>query len=346
MRSGKPKKQDAGRTYLPVFILLVLFELIILYFHKYSYNGLSFSDFNLFYPGNLINFIITLFLISGILLLRYANPENYHKLKKQSILLALFSLAFLISGIALANLHISYPNMYLFRQPLERVIKSLVFLMFFISGLIWLNLIWLSVLKAKSLLFLRASINTILLLFIFLAGSYLYADAGSDSLSIEPSRDNPADIAVVLGAAVWNKNEPSRILKMRLNKAADLYRRELIKKIQLTGGNAPGELSEAEAAYNYLKKYPISDDDIFIENTTTSTIEQINFIKNQLIGKKHFSSVLIISDLFHLPRIAAISSFYNIDVQYSGTDVSDEKNIFYNKVREAIGILVFWFFAL
>lgn len=346
MTSGKQKKKRAVRTLLPLFIFMVLFELIILFIHKYNYHNLSISEFSVFYPGNLINIFITLSLIGGLLLLRYLRTEIYsEKLQLNSVFLIL-SFLFLAASILIVQIDVPFPAVYVFRQPLERVIESFVFMLFLLIQLIWLNMIWLAVIKVTNLLFLRSVINTILLLCLLLAASYIYADAGSQNLSSEPTLKNPADVGVVLGAAVWKKNEPSRILKVRLNKAAELYRKGLIRKIQLTGSNAPGEISEAEAAYRYLKRYNINKNDIMIETETTSTVEQIAFVKQKLIGESNYSSILIISDLFHLQRISEISRFYGITIRFAGTDVSDEKNIFYNKVREAIGILVFWFFAL
>ncbi|MFN3478156.1 MAG: FAD-dependent oxidoreductase, partial [bacterium] len=65
---------------------------------------------------------------------------------------------------------------------------------------------------------------------------------------------------VVLGAAVWSDNKPSPILAARVDKAIDLMKNFNVEKVYFTGSNAPGELSEAEVALNYLKSKNISAD--------------------------------------------------------------------------------------
>ena len=68
------------------------------------------------------------------------------------------------------------------------------------------------------------------------------------------------DYGIILGAAVWSGNKPSPIFRGRIKKGAELFKQKIINKIHLTGGNAPGEISEAKAALNYLvSNYKITD---------------------------------------------------------------------------------------
>ncbi|MFN4174641.1 MAG: YdcF family protein [Parachlamydiaceae bacterium] len=86
----------------------------------------------------------------------------------------------------------------------------------------------------------------------------------------------------MLGAAVWSDNKPSPILAARVDKAIDLMKNFNVEKVYFTGSNAPGELSEAEVALNYLKSKNVSADNVITETNTTSTTEQIQFIKNKM----------------------------------------------------------------
>ena len=154
------------------------------------------------------------------------------------------------------------------------------------------------------------------------------------------------NIGVVLGAAVWT-NEPSPSLKSRVDKAFELYKDGSIQKIQLTGGNAPGELSEAEIAYDYIKTRKIDTTNVWIEKNTTSTTEQIHFIKTKLGTIPGVNDIIVISDSYHLPRVKEIADFYLLDVKVASSDLDlrfDSK--LYNKVRESAAILIFWFFAI
>ncbi|MBI9070339.1 MAG: YdcF family protein [Melioribacteraceae bacterium] len=156
-----------------------------------------------------------------------------------------------------------------------------------------------------------------------------------------------SEIAVVLGAAVYRDNKPSPILKGRIEKAKELIQNNEIGKVQLTGGKAPGEITEGMCAYNYLIEKGIDEDKLLLEEDTKTTSEQIRFIKNNLVNKKGFDKIIVISDSFHLVRILEMSKFFNINVMCVASDykLNWEKH-FYYKIRDSIGLLLFWFFAI
>ncbi len=185
---------------------------------------------------------------------------------------------------------------------------------------------------------------TVIILFVF---AFFFVKSEKWIISDSESGQKNNNIAVVLGAAVWSENKPSPSLAARVDKAIELYRAGRVKYIQLTGSNAPGELSEAEVAYKYLRSKNINDEDIFVEDKTTSTNEQIFFIKNNLAKREDLGEIIIVSDAYHLKRVKEICKFYNIDIKVASSDLKPEfENLFYYKLKESVAILVFWFFAL
>jgi uncharacterized SAM-binding protein YcdF (DUF218 family) len=164
--------------------------------------------------------------------------------------------------------------------------------------------------------------------------------------SENPPQKEGLNVGVVLGAAVWT-NEPSPSLKSRVEKAFSLYKEGEIQKIQLTGGHAPGELSESEMAYKYLKSKNIDTNDVWIEKNTTSTAEQIQFIKSKLSAKPTIDNIIVISDSYHLPRVHEIADFFHLNLQVaaSNLDLKFENKIYY-KLRESAATVIFWFFAI
>ncbi|MBK8945944.1 MAG: YdcF family protein [Ignavibacteriae bacterium] len=156
------------------------------------------------------------------------------------------------------------------------------------------------------------------------------------------------DYGIILGAAVWSKNKPSPIFSGRIEKGAELFKKGIIRKIQLTGGNAPGELSEAKAAANYLStNHNIPKPNILIEEKTSTTNEQIRFIKNIVMNEKKSEKFIIISDQFHLKRVEEMIDFYNLnaDVISSNYKLNMQKS-FYYRFRDCISLVMFWFFAI
>jgi len=84
-----------------------------------------------------------------------------------------------------------------------------------------------------------------------------------------------------------------------------------------------------------------------LEQETTSSSEQIQFIMRKLVPDKDIKDIIIISDSYHLPRVLEISRFYNITIKVAASKLQlDFKSKLYNKIRESLALVVFWYFAL
>jgi len=80
---------------------------------------------------------------------------------------------------------------------------------------------------------------------------------------------------------------------------------------------------------------------------TSSTTDQIRWIKNNLRTDNTSIDIILISDAYHLPRAIEISKFFNINVKVAeSAHKLDFKDTFYNKIRESIALFNFWNFAL
>jgi len=251
---------------------------------------------------------------------------------------------FLAAGIINAFIKFPMPRLYMFEHQFRDVLTGFLFSAYQFVSFIFLSAIWLNIIGKNALVFLNASVNAVIILALFFIFAFVYVN---QSRTIGKLNTNHEKVAVVLGAAVWSNNVPSPILASRVEKAYQLYKQGYIGKIQLTGGNAPGELSEAEVAWLYLKERGVILNDVWLEKKTSNTVEQVRYVKVELINKKKLSDIVFVSNSYHLARINEICSFYNIkaDIETCSLDLSFESNIYY-KVRESIALLVFWFFAL
>lgn len=326
------------------FLLFSLLGTCILWIFKYHNQGLGFSDFRFTYPGNLLQLFLWILSIIGVTItFSMRNPSAGYTIGFYKNL-ALFGLLLLFLGKFISFISIS-SSMYFFEQPVKRVATGLCY--FGYEGLLLLTIAasWTSIYGVSQLYYLRTLVNSgllaiILMVFAFIFTSPWYGDVKHD-------KTNPYQYGVVLGAAVWSNSKPSPILVSRLDEAMNLYRAGIIKELYLTGSNAPGEISEAEAAFNYLKKYNIPLNDIQLEKQTTSTTEQIRFLRSDLLKRKGIERVLVISDKNHVRRIREISKFYNIDIDVVGAELnlSYGKNLPY-RLRESAALLIFWLFGL
>jgi vancomycin permeability regulator SanA len=331
--------QDKYKTTYFTVILVLLLNLIFIFILKYLNQGLALTEFSFFNPGNMINMFFVFLLAAGLLVL-YIKKEVKEATRTIISLLIIINLL-LITSAALNFIDLPLPDYYIYDYHISRVIVGIMFALYQFMLLIFVSAVWIYVLAYKKYLFLRTFlISTLIILFLFVF-SVLYLNI--NNMSSDISNEDKNNIGVVLGAAVWS-NKPSPSLSSRADKAAELLIEGKISTIQLTGSNAPGELSESEMAYNYLRSKNIEANRIRIESETTSTNDQIKYIKDNLYTNYN---IVIISDSYHLPRIKEICRFHNMEVKLIASDLafSFRTRIFYN-LREAAGLLIFWLFGL
>jgi vancomycin permeability regulator SanA len=189
-------------------------------------------------------------------------------------------------------------------------------------------------------------IVTCVLVFIGI-GATLYLNITFNEKSGMNEAFEKIDLAVVLGAAVYSDNQPSPIFMQRIEKAHELLNDGKIEKILLTGSNAPGEITESESAFQYLSSLGVKSDRIILEKETTTTSEQIRYIKNRITGSTGNKGVIVISDEFHLKRVMEMCDFFDVNAYgvASGYKLNWEKLLYY-RVRDSIGLLLFWLFAI
>ena len=132
------------------------------------------------------------------------------------------------------------------------------------------------------------------------------------------STDVKADAAIVLGAAVWGE-QVSPVFRERINHAIDLYRQGKVRKIIFTGGQGnKNEETEAVAAREYAIRGGIPNQDIFIEQSSHTTYENVLYAK-QVADAHGLKKVLIVSDPLHMKRAVAMARNIGLDAYPSPT---------------------------
>ncbi len=326
------------------YVFAALLNLALLILLKYKNQSISLADINLLYAGNILNVIAGLFLIFGLFWLFFSNS----KLLNSKLLL----IGFLINNLLLAicfivvSIQLPFKDIYFLGLNGNKFFIALMFTLYNFTFFVLIFISWSEIIKTKNLILLRSALNSALLMTFLLVIVFIFVLLSEAKLKAINYPDKGETVGVVLGAAVWSNNKPSPSLAARVDKAIQLYRMNKLKSIYLTGSNAPGELSEAEVAYRYLRQQDSTISNVYKEENTTSTTEQINFIKSDLISKKN-NKVILISDSYHLVRILQIAKFHKLKIIVvpSELNLSFETQI-YNKIREALALTVFWFFGI
>ena len=115
-----------------------------------------------------------------------------------------------------------------------------------------------------------------------------------------------ADAIIVLGAAQY-KGRPSPVLRARLDHAASLWGRGLAPRVIVTGGRGVGDTtSEAAVGMRYLVQRGIPAESISMD-TAGLTTSQSMVAAQRLLSSRSYPSVLIVSDPFHMLRLAILA---------------------------------------
>lgn len=334
---------NKNKRWISIFVIaLLIIDLFFLFLIKYANQDLPLTQFRVTNTGNILNLLF--FIVSAVIIAVYTFSRRAGYNGRLLIYFASIITIILIIASLSTVINISIDGIYIFNHPLHKIITDALFFIYQYAQVFFIIFLLLKILGTENII-LTTAVDSVLVIIGLLIFAYLFPGSKQKDAYNHSKKGN--NVAVVLGAAVWSHNQPSPSLKARLDKAIELYRDSVISYIQLTGSNAPGELSEARVAFNYVIKKGINPERIWIEENTTSTSEQIHFIKKKLMKNKKIKTIILISAPYHLIRAEEICKFYNIKVETAASDIimSSHSKI-YNHVRESIALLAFWLFAL
>ena len=144
-------------------------------------------------------------------------------------------------------------------------------------------------------------------------------------------------IALVLGASLRN-GKPSAMLADRLDTAVDLYQKGSVKKLIVSGDNRREDYNEPEAMKRYLVEHDIPAQDIipdFAGRRTYDSCYRLKAIFDQ-------TSVLIVTQKFHLPRALYLCQHLGIDSIGVIADRSRYNSLAESYIRELFASVKAW----
>lgn len=149
------------------------------------------------------------------------------------------------------------------------------------------------------------------------------------------SSDLRADVAIVLGAAVWGK-DLSPVFKERVSHAINLYRSGRVRKLIFTGGQGnQGEQAESFVASQYAQQSGVPPGDILVEDRSHTTYENLVYAKR--VADDHgLNKALIVSDPLHMKRAIVMARDMGMDAHPSPTPTTR-----YQSVKSQAGLLAY-----
>ena len=178
---------------------------------------------------------------------------------------------------------------------------------------------------------------------LFAAG--LFTAAVLSGLMLKACFNEPAPDAtvIVLGCAVKD-GRPSKMMRTRINAAAEYLKKNPQAKCIVSGGKGEDEaFSEAECMYNELINAGIADDRLFTEDRSTSTRENLLFSREMIEENGLSTELAVVTNEFHEYRAYLIARGLGLE---SGSVPADTPPgllpVYWT--RELAGILYEWIF--
>lgn len=126
-----------------------------------------------------------------------------------------------------------------------------------------------------------------------------------------------ADCAIVLGAGIWD-DEPSPILRDRLDQAIKLYQQGSIKKLIMSGDHGRKDYDEVKVMKSYAVKAGIPAEDVFLDHAGFSTYDSIYRAKAIFSAR----DIYIVTQKWHLYRALYIAQKLDLKVHGIAAEIA------------------------
>ena len=169
---------------------------------------------------------------------------------------------------------------------------------------------------------------------VFGMNQYVRYEGGKNLVSMDElnyTKDDPADCAMILGASIYADRTPTPMLKDRLDRGIELYKKGVVKKLLMSGDNGQVNYNEVEAMKEYALKHGVKAKDIFLDHAGFSTYESVYRAKAVFNVKK----MIIVTQIYHEYRALYIAKRLNLnavgvaaeDINYSGDTMRECREI-------------------
>ena len=116
-------------------------------------------------------------------------------------------------------------------------------------------------------------------------------------------REVPEDATLVVLGAALRGEQPSRLLRGRLDAAADYLLAHPKAVCVVTGGQGPDEVcTEASVMQRYLVEKGVEPERIYMEEQATSTFENVKFSKEIIENNQLNENIAMVTQEFHQYR--------------------------------------------
>lgn len=161
--------------------------------------------------------------------------------------------------------------------------------------------------------------------------TYVCASAKGNMYEIADFKAEKADCIMVLGCGVRG-NEPSPMLKDRLDTAIELYKSGAAEKLLMSGDHGGEYYNEVGVMKIYAIKNGVPAENIFMDHAGFSTFESLYRAK-ELFGIK---KLIAVTQRYHLYRTVYLGESIDIDICGVSTENYNYGGMLHREIREIL----------
>lgn len=137
-------------------------------------------------------------------------------------------------------------------------------------------------------------------------------------------------VAVVFGAGIRMNREPSKVLRLRLETARQMYLNNQVSKIVVTGDNSAENYNEPQVMKNYLLQNGVDSRDIIPDFGGRRTIDSCYRLKNFFNLEKAY----LITQSFHTARANYLCQSFGMQTRIVEAPKNNQETTIYGIFRE------------
>ena len=162
---------------------------------------------------------------------------------------------------------------------------------------------------------------------IFVVGSTKDRIVNSDK-----AKELEADCILILGAGVWDDNQPSHMLSDRLDEGIALYKAGVAPKILMSGDHGRVDYDEVNVMKDYAVERGVPAEDIFMDHAGFSTYESMYRADYIFQVEK----MIVVTQKYHMYRALYICDKMGIEAYGVNSDPREYAGQAARDVRECV----------
>lgn len=128
---------------------------------------------------------------------------------------------------------------------------------------------------------------------------------------MNPQDPHPAQVALIPGASVLPNKKPSNTLLGRLRAGIELYNKQIVPKLLLSGDNTRKFYDEVHTMRDYCLRHGVKGEDIFLDHAGVRTFDTMARAKASF----NVRTAVIVSQEIYLPRALFLARMHGIKAE-------------------------------